>query len=167
MANRRGSMEAITDFIFLGSKITADSDCSHEIKRCLLLRRKTMTNLDSIKKQRHHLADSPYSQSYGFSISFVWIGELNQKEGWAPKNWCLWNVVLEKLLESPLNCKEMNPVNPKGNQHWRFIGKADAEAETLIIWPLDVKSQFNRKDPVAQKDWSQKEKGAAEDEMVS
>ena len=76
-------------------------------------------------------------------------------------------MVLEKLLESPLDCKEIKPVNPKGNQHWRFIGKTDAEAETPILWPPDLKSQFNRKDPDAQKDWSQKEKEAAEDEMVS
>ena len=115
-------METVTDFIFLGSKITADGDCSHEIKRRLLLGRKAMTNLDSVlKKQRHHLADKgPYSQSYRFSSSHVLMWELDHKEGWALKNWCFRTVVLEKTLESPLDCKEIKPVNPKGNQPWMF-----------------------------------------------
>ena len=110
-------METVTDFIFLGSKITGDSDWSHEIKRHLLLGRKAMTNLDSIKMQRYHFAyKGPYSQSYGFSSSHVWMWELDHKGGWAPKNWCFWSVVLENTLESPLenkikpvNLKEINP----------------------------------------------------------
>ena len=97
------TMETVTDFIILGSKITAESDCSHKIKRRLLLGRKAMTNLDCIKKQRHHFANKgPYSQSYGFSSSHVRMWELDPKEGWVPKNWCFWTVVLDKTLESPL-----------------------------------------------------------------
>ena len=105
----------MTDFIFLGSKITADGDCSHEIKRRLLLGRKVMTNLDSIlKEQRHYFANKdPSSQSFVFSRSHVWIWELDYKESWALKNWCFWTVVLEKTLESPLVCKEIQPVNLK------------------------------------------------------
>ena len=115
--------ETVTGFIFLGSKITADDDGSHEIKRCLLPGRKAMTNLDSIlKSKRHYFTDrSPCSQSYGFSSSHVWMWELDHKEGWVPKNWCFWTVVLEKTLESPLDCKEIQPVHPKGNQSWIFI----------------------------------------------
>ena len=127
-------------FIFLGSKITADGDCSHKIKRRLLLGRKAMTNLDSIiKKQRHYVADKcPYSQSYGFSGGHVWMRELDHKESWALKNWYFQTVVLEKTLENPLGCKETKPVNPKGNQSWIFIGRTDAE--TLILWPPDMKN---------------------------
>ena len=102
------TMEKMADFIFLGSKITADSDCSHEIKRCLLLGRKFMTNLDSILKSRDI---RPSSQGYGFSSSHVWMWELDCEEGWVLKNWCLWTVVLEKTLESPLDCKEIQSVH--------------------------------------------------------
>ena len=105
------------DFIFLGSKITADGDYSHEIKRCLLLGKKAMINLEQyIKKQRHYFANKdPSSQSYGFSSSHVWMWDLDHKESWMPKNWCFWTVVLEKTLESPLDCKEIKPIHPKGN----------------------------------------------------
>ena len=92
--------------------------------------------------------------------------ELDHKEGWVPKNWCFWTVVLEKTLESSLDYKEIKPVNPKGNQSWIFIGKPNAEAETLILWPPDAKSQLIRKDPEAGKDWRQEEKGMTEDEMA-
>ena len=111
--------------------------CSREIKRHLLLRRKAMTNLDSIlKKQRHYCVDKDlYSESYGFSSSHVWMWELNYKEGWGPKRWCFWTVVLEKTLASPLDCKEIQPVHPKGNQSWIFIGRTDAEAKILILQP--------------------------------
>ena len=112
-----GKQLTVTDVIFLGSKITVDSDCSHKIKRRLLLGRKAMTNLDSILKSRYYFANkSPSSQSYGFSSSHVWMWELDCKESWAPKNWCFWTVVLEKTLESHLDFKEIQPVNPKGNQ---------------------------------------------------
>ena len=114
----------------------------------------------SIKKQRHYLTDkSPSSQSYGFSNSHIWMWELYHKEGWVLKNRCFWTVVLEKTLESPLDCKEIQPVHSKGYQSWIFIGRADAEAETSILWPLDVKNWLIGKDPDAGKDWRQKEKG--------
>ena len=152
--------------IFLGSKITAGGDCSHEIKRCLLLGRKAMTNLDSILK-KHYFADKgPSSQSYGFSSGHVWMSELGHKESWAPKNWCFWTVVLEKTLESPLDCKEIQPVHPKGDQSWIFIGRTDVEAETPILWPPDAMSWLIWKDTDAGKDWGQEEKGMTEDEMV-
>ena len=92
--------------------------------------------------------------------------ELDHKEGWAPKNWCFWTVVLEKTLESPLDCKEIQLVHPKGDQSWVFIGRSDDEAETPIIWPPDAKNWLIRKDPDAGKDWRQEEKGMTEDEMV-
>ena len=158
-------METVRDFIFLGSKITVDDDYSNEIKRCLLLGRKAMTNLDCFKKKRHHFADKgPYSQSYGFSSSHVWMWELDPKEGWVLKNWCFWTVVLEKTLESPSDSKEIKPVDLKGRQPWIFIGRTDAEAP--ILWPPDSKSQLIGKDPDAGKDWRQEEKGMKEEEMV-
>ena len=134
-------METATDFIFLGSKITADGNCSHDIKRHLLLERKVMTNLDSILKSR-----GPCSQSYGFSSSLVWMWELDHKESWVPKNWCFWTVVLEKTLGSPLDCKEIQPVHHKGDQYWIFIGRTDAKAEPPILWPPDMKNWLIWKD---------------------
>ena len=120
-----------------------------------------------IKKQRHHFAEKgPYSQSYGFPSSHVWMWELDHTEGWALKNWCFRIEVLEKMLESPLDSKEIKPVNPKGNHLWTFIGRTYAKAEASIFWPLDVKRQLNGKDPDAGKDWGKEEKGVTEDEMV-
>ena len=125
--------ETVADFICGGSKITADGDCSHEIKRHLLLGRKVQGQ--HIKKQRHYFVPKgPSSQGYGFSSSHVLMWELDYKESWAPENWCFWTVVLEKTLESPLDGKEMQPVHPKGNQSWVFIGRTDVEAETRILW---------------------------------
>ena len=122
---------------------------------------------ERIKKQRHHFAYQVLSsQSYGFSSSHVWMSELDHKEGWVPKNWYFQTVVLEKTLESPLDCKEIQPVHPKGDQSWIFIGRTDAEAETPILWPPDVKNWLIEKDPDAGKDWRHEEKGATEDEMV-
>ena len=153
--------------IFLGSKIVADSDCSHEIKRCLLLGRKAVTNLDSVLKSRDiTLPISLYNESYGFSSSHVWMWELDQKEGRMPKNWFFWTVVLEKTLESPLDSKEINAVNPKGNQSLICTGRTDAEAEVPILWPPDAKSWLPGEDSDTAKDWRQEEKGATEDEMV-
>ena len=106
-------MKAVTSFILGASKITADGDCSHEIQGCLLLGRKAKTNLDSTLKSRDFVNKGTYSQSYSFSSGHVWMWELDHKEGWAPKNWCFWTVVLEKTLESPLDCKETQPVNHK------------------------------------------------------
>ena len=154
-------METVTDFIFLGSKITADGDWSYEIKRCLLLGRKSVINLDSILKSRDITlpAKCPSSQSYGFSSSHVWMWELDYKERWVLKNWCFWTVVLEKTLESLLDCKEIQPVHPKGNQSWMFIGRTDSEAEAPILWPPDVRSWTIGKDPDAGKDSGQEKKG--------
>ena len=120
-----------------------------------------------IQKQRHYFANKgPSSQGYGFSSSHVWMWELDYKERWVPKNWCFWSVVLEKTPESPLECKEIHPVRPKGNQPWIFIGRTDVEAETPILWPPDTKSWLIWKDPDAGKDWREEEKGTTEDEMV-
>ena len=150
----------VTDFILGGSQITADGYCSHEIKRCLLLRRKSMTKLDSILKSNDvTLSTNVYMSSYGFSSSHVWMWELDHKESWVSKNWCYWSVVLEKTLKSPLSSKDIKPVNPKGNQSWIFIGRTDAEAETPILWPPVEKSWLIWKDPDAGKYWGQEEKG--------
>ena len=120
-----------------------------------------------IKKQIHYFANKcPSSQGYGFSSSHVWMWELDYKESWAAKNWCFWTVVLEKALESPLDCKEIQPMHPKGNQSWIFIGRTDAETETPVVWPPDVKNRHIGKDSDAGKDWRQEEKGTTEDEMV-
>ena len=160
------TVETVRDFIFRGSKITADGDCSHEIKRQLLIGSKVMTNLDSILKSRDITNKSPSSQGYGFSSSHIWMWESDYKESWAQKNWYFWTMVLEKALESPLDCKEIQPVHPKGDQSWVFIARSDVEAETPILWPLDVKNWLIWKYPDAGKDWGQEEKGTTEDEMV-
>ena len=119
-----------------------------------------------IKTQRYYFSNKgPSSQGYGFSSSHVWMWELDYKESWALKNWWFWTVVLEKTLESPLDCKEIQPVHPKGDQSWVSIGRTDAEAESPILWPPDLKSCLIRKDPEAGKDWGQEEKGTTEDEM--
>ena len=120
-----------------------------------------------IKKQRHYFANKgPSSQSYGFSSGHVWMWELDYKESWAPENRCFWIVGLEKILVSPLDCKEIKPVNPKENQSWIFIARTDVEAETPILWLFDVKNWPIGKDPDAEKDWRKEEKGTTEDEMI-
>ena len=120
-----------------------------------------------IEKQRHYFVNKCLSsQGYGFSSSHVWVWELDYKESWVLKNWCFWSVVLEKTFESPLDCKEIQPVHPEGNQSWIFIGRTDAEAETPMLWPPDEKNWLIWKDPDAGKDWRQEEKGTTEDEMV-
>ena len=107
-----------------------------------------------VKRQRHCFANKgTSSQRYGFSSSHVWMWELDYKESWTPKNWCFWTVVLGKILESPLDCKEILPVHPKGNQSWVFIGRTDVEAETPILWPPDAKNWLIWKDPDAGRDW--------------
>ena len=119
-----------------------------------------------IKKQKCHFANKgPYSQSHVFSSSHIWMQELDHKEGWALKSWCFW-IVLEKTLESPLDSKDIKPVNPKGNQSWMLIGRTDAEAEAPILWLPDAKRKLTGKDPDAGEDWKQKEKRVAEDEMT-
>ena len=123
---------------------------------------------EHIKKQRHYFANKgPSSQGYGFSSSHVWMWELDCRKSWALKNQCFWTVVLEKTLESPLDCKEIQPVNPTGNQSWIFIGRTDAETEAPILWPPDAKNQLIGKDPDAGKDWRQDEKGTAEYKVLS
>ena len=120
-----------------------------------------------IKKQRHYFANKgPSSQSYDFSSSHVQMWELDHKKSCLLKNWCFWMVVLKTTLESPLDCKEIQPVHPKGNQSWIFIRRADTEVETPILWPPDAKSRLNGKDPDAGKDWGQEEKRMTEDEIV-
>ena len=139
--------------IFLGSKITADGDCSHEIKRRLLLGRKAMTNLDSILKSRDItlLTKVHLVKAMIFPV-VMYECELDYKENWVLKNWCFWTVVLEKTLESPLDCKEIQPVHRKRDQSWIIIGRTDAETETPILWPPDAKSWLIWKDPDAGKD---------------
>ena len=120
-----------------------------------------------IKKQRCYLANKgPCSRGCGFSSGHIWMWELDYKESWAPSSWCFWTVVLEKTLESPLDCKETQPVHPEGDQSWVFVGRTDAEAETPVLWPPHAKSWLIPKVPDAGKDWGQEEKGMTEDEMV-
>ena len=141
-----------------GSKFTAHDDCRHEIKRHLLFGRKVMTNLDSILKSRDITLSTEVRlvKAMVFSSGHVWMWELDYKESWALKNWCFWTVVLEKTLESPLDCKEIHPVHPKGDQSWVFIGRTGVEAETPILWPPDAKSWLIWKDPDAGKDWGRR-----------
>ena len=144
------TMKTVTDFIFLGSKITADGDCSHEIKRRLFLGRKAMTNLDSMLKSRDiTLPTRVYLvKAMVFPVIMLRMWELDHKEGWAPKNWCFWTVVLEKTLESPLDSKEIKPVNPIGNQlSWLFPRRTDAEAEAPILGLPDAKRPTHWKRP--------------------
>ena len=168
MPNRWGKMETVTDFIFLGFKISADSDCGHEIKIHLLLGRKPMRTLGSILKSRDiTLLTIVYvvKTMFFFSSSHVWMWELDHKEGWMLKNW-YFQIVLENTLESPLDSKEIKPVNPKGNQPWIFIGRTDAEGEAPIFWLPDANSWLIAKYPNAGEDWGQEEKCVIEDEMV-
>ena len=152
----------LADFIFFGSKITADSDWSNEIKRHLLLG--VGGSYDKprqhIKKQKHHLTDkSPYSQIYAFSSSHLWIWELGRREDWLLKKWCFQSAVLDKTLESPFDWKEIQPVHPKGDQSWVFVGRTDNEAETPILWPPDAKSWLIWKDPDSGKDEGRRRRG--------
>ena len=126
-----------------------------------------MESYDQPKKQRHYSANKgPSSQGYGFSSGHVWMWELDYKDSWALKNWCFWTVVLETILKGPLDCKEIQPVHPKGDQSSMFIGRTNAEAETPILWPPDAKSWLIGKNPDAGRDWGQEEKGTTEDEMA-
>ena len=155
------------NFIILDSKITADCDCSQETKRRLLLGRKVMTNLDSMLKSRNiTLPTKVYLVKAMVFPVVMYRCELDCKESWAPKNWCFWTVMLEKALESPLDCKEIQPVHSKGDQSWVFTGRTDAKTETPILWPPYVKSWLIGKDSDAGRDWGQEEKGMTEDEMA-
>ena len=151
-------VETVTDFIFLGSNITVDGDHSHKIKNGPSWKESYDKPRKRIKKQRHYFVNKgPYSQSYGFSSSHVQMWELDHKESWVPKNWYLQIVVLEKTLESPLDCKEIKPVNPKGHQPWIFIGRTDGKTEAPILWRQapkpDAKRQLTGKDLDVGKDW--------------
>ena len=147
--------------------ITADGDCSNEIKRQLLLGRKVMTNLDSILKSRVITLPTEVCLVKAMVFPVVMYGcELDCEESWALKNWCFWTVVLEKILENPLDCKEIHPVHPKWDQSWVFIGRTDAEAETPVLWPPHAKSWLIGKDPDAGRDWGQEDKGMTEDETA-
>ena len=131
----------MTDFIFLGSKIMPDGNCSHDIKRRLLLGRKAMTNLDSILKRDITLPTKVrIVKAMVFPVVMYGCERWAIKKGWAPKNWCFWTVVLEKILERPLDSKEIQPVHPKGDQSWVFIGRTDTEVEAPILWLSDAKS---------------------------
>ena len=165
MGNRWGNNVNSERLYFLGLQISADGDCSHEIKRCLLLGRKAMTNLDSILKSRDITLQTNVCLA-GFSSSHLWMWDLDYKESWALKNWCFWTVVLEKTLESLLDSKDIQPVSLKGHMSWIFIRKTATEAETLILWLPDVKNWLIGKDLDAGKDWRQEEKGTTEDKVV-
>ena len=158
------TMGTVTDFIFLGFKITADVTTAMILKTIAPWKKSYDQPRQHIKKQTHFFANKgPYSQSYGFSSSHVWMWELDYKESWAPKNWCFWSVVLEKTLESPLDCKEIQPIHPTGNQFWILIGRTDAEAEAPTLWSPDVKNWLIGKDPDAGKNWREEEKRTTED----
>ena len=155
-----GHREGNVSIILLGPHISM---------HILLLGRKVILRQprQHIKKQRHYFVNKgPSRQGYGFSSGHVWMWELDCEEGWVQKNWCFWTVVLEKTLESPLDCKEIRPVHPKGDESWVFTGRTDVEAETPILWPPDAKSWLIGKEPDAGKGWGQAEKGTTEDEMA-
>ena len=154
MANRRGNSGKSGWLCFLGSKITADGDCSLEIKRHLLLGRKSMTNLESILKSRDITLPTKVHlvKALVFPVVIYGCESWDCEESWMLKNRCFWTVVLEKTLESPLDCKEIQPVHPKGDQSWLFIGRTDAEAESPILWPPDVKNWLIGKDSDAGRD---------------
>ena len=159
MVNRWGNKRNCDRLYFLELQNHCRWWLQPEIKRYLLLGKKNYDQpRQHIKRERHYFANiGPSNQSYGFSSSHIWMWELDYKESWVPRNWCFWTVVLEKTLESPLDCKEIQPVHPKGDQSWVFIGRTDAGAETPILWPLDAKNWLIWKDPDAEKDWRQKE----------
>ena len=160
--------ETVSDFILGGSKITEDGDCSHEIEKRLLLGRKVMTNLGSILKSRDITLPTKVCLVKAMVFPVVIYGceswTMKKAEHW--KNWCFWSVVLEKTLKSPLDCKEIQRVHPKGDQSWVFIGGIDAEAETPILWPPHVNSWLIGKDPDAGRDSGQEEKATTADEMA-
>ena len=168
MVNRWGKSENSGKFYFLGLQ----NHCRQWLQpwnlRILAPWKKSYDKpRQDVKKQRHYFANKDLSsQNYGFSSSHAWMLELDHKEIWVPRNWCFQIVVLEKTVESPLDGKEIKPVNPKENEPWIFIGRTDAEAKAPIFWPPDVKNWLIGKDPDAGKDWGQEEKGVIEDEMV-
>ena len=156
--------EEVTDFLFMGSKITVDGDCSHKIRRWFLLGRKAMTNLDSVLKSRDiTLLKKVHTVKAMLLSGHIW---LDCKEGRMPKNWCLQTVLLEKPPESPLDSKEIKPVNLKGNQPWILMGRTDTEAEAPVFWSSDANSWLIVKVPDAGKDCGERKKRVSEDEMA-
>ena len=162
------TMETVTNLIFWAPKSLQVVTEVMKLKKTLALWKKSYDQPRQHIKKRHYFANKgSSSKSYGFSSSHIWMWESDiHKESWALKKWWFWTVVLEKTLESPLDCKEIQPVHPKGNQTWMFIGRTDVEAETPILWPPDVKNWLIWKDPNAGKERRQEEKGMTEDEMV-
>ena len=163
MANRWGKNGNRERLYFGGSKITADDYCTHEIKTCLLVWREAMRNLAAFLKAEILLCrkNIHYNQSYDFSSCHVWMWQLDRKEWWLMKNWWFWTVVLDKTLESPLDYKDIQQVNAKGNQSWIFIGRTNAEAEAPILWPTDVNKLLIRKDSI---NWEKLKVGGEEDD---
>ena len=158
------TMETVTDFFFLGSKIMVDGVCSHEIKICLLFGRKAMTNIDSVLKTRDNFAiRGPHSQSYGFSSSHIWVWELDYKEGWVLKNWCFRTVVLEKTLENPWEYKEIKSVNPKGNQPWIFTDRLSLKLKIQYFGHLMRRAGSLERTLIMGKNSRQEERGMTED----
>ena len=166
VAKRRGKSGSNDRFFFLGSKITEVGDCSHDIQGRLLLGRKATTNLNTVLKAEISLCRQRTHKAMDFPVVMYGRESWIIKESWALKNWCFQTVVLVMTLESPLDCKEIQPVHPKGDQSSIFFGRTDAEAETPILWPSDAKSWLIGKDPDAGKDWGQEEKGTTEGEMA-
>ena len=154
--------------LFWGAKITVDGDWSHEIKSFLLLGRKVMADLDSIFRIRDITLPTNVClvKATVFSSGHAWMWGLDCEESWALKNWCFWTVVLNKTLESPLDCKEFQPVHSEGDQPWVFFGRNDAKAETPVLCPLHATSWLTGKDSDAGRGWGQEEKGMTEDEMA-
>ena len=167
MVNRWETVKTMRHFYFGGLRMRLQMvTAAMKLKSLAPWKKSCDQSRQHIKKQRHYFASKcPSSQSYGFSSTHVWMWDLDHKESWALKNWCFWTVVLEKTLESPLNCM-IWPVHRTWNQSWILIGRADAEAETPILWPPDAKNWLIGKDPEARKDWRQEEKRMTEDEMV-
>ena len=160
-------METVTDFIFLGSKVTADGDCSHEIKRHLLLKKSYDQPRQHIKKQSITLPTKVRQvKAMVFPVVMYGCKSWIIKKADQKKNWCFWTVLL-KTLESPLDCKEIHSVYPKGNQSWIFIGRTDSEVETPILWPPDENSWLIWKDPDAGKDWGWEDKGTTEEDGIT
>ena len=167
MANRWGNSGNTGWLFFWAPKSLKMVIAAMKLKDACFLEGKLWQPKQHIKNQRHYFANKgPSSQGYCFSSSHVWMWELDYKESWAQKNWCFRTVELEKTLESPLDCKEIQPVHPKGTQSWIFIGRTDVEAETPILWPPDAESWLIWKDPDAGKDWGSEEKGTTKDEIV-
>ena len=154
MGNRLGNNGNGETLFWRAPKSLQMVTAAMKLKDACSLEEKLWSNRQHIKKQRHCFTNKgPSNQSYGFSSSHVWMWELDYKESWAPKNWCFWTVVLEKTLDGLLDCKEIQTVNPKGNQSWIFIGRTDAEAETPVLWHPGGKGVITEKDPDTGKDW--------------